>query len=492
VTRRNLTDAPAAPGAAPLRLRRRLTIAFILVAALAAAVLATGSYLFIQRSWLLESQQRGADDTRRQLALAEQFLPDPDRAASLPDSFARAGRDVVVVVAGVAQPSNPAVAPALPDRLRAAVAGGELAYQRLDHGGRPLLVIGGRIGGSPDQLYVIFSEEQIQRDLRQLRAVLLAGALVVTALAAAVGYALARRTLEPVSRASAAAHALAEGLLETRLPAGSRDEFGAWAHAFNRMAAALAGKIEALSRAQERERRFTADVAHELRTPVTALVAEASLLRAELAQIPPSVRRPTELLLADVVRLRHLVDELMEISRLDGEQEAVHQQPVNVAELLSAVVVAGGWQERVRVTGPAVVVETDPRRLQRVVTNLLANALEHGAPPVTVTLGTGPQTVTVAVADHGPGLAPEHLPRLFDRFYKVDASRSGPGSGLGLAIARENARLLGGDIEVTSRPGAGSEFRVTLRVTRLLPAGEAAVEFRTDGEPQTAPEGGGP
>jgi two-component system sensor histidine kinase MtrB len=520
VTRRNLTDDPAAPGAAPLRLRRRLTIAFILVAALAAAVLATGSYLFIQRSWLLESQQRGADDTRRQLALAEQFLPDPDRAVSLPDSFARSGRDVVVVVAGVAHPSNPAVAPTLPDRLRTAVAGGELAYQRLDHGGRPLLVIGGRIGGSPDQLYVIFSEEQIERDLRQLRAVLLAGAVAVTALAAAVGYALARRTLEPVSRASAAAHALAEGLLETRLPAGSRDEFGAWAHAFNRMAAALAAKIEALSRAQERERRFTADVAHELRTPVTALVAEASLLRAELAQIPPAVRRPTELLLADVVRLRHLVDELMEISRLDGEQEAVHKQPVDVAELVAAVVVAGGWQERVRVSGPAgpakarpskagpskagpskagssmagpaLVVETDPRRLQRVVTNLLANALEHGAPPVEVALRTGSGTVILAVADHGPGIAPEHLPRLFDRFYKVDASRSGPGSGLGLAIARENARLLGGDIEVTSRPGAGTEFRVTLRVTRLLPAGEAAVEFRTDGEPKTAPEGGRP
>jgi two-component system sensor histidine kinase MtrB len=451
-----------------LRIRLRLTVAFVLVAAVSGTALAAGSYLFIQRSWLEESQQRAGEDTRRQLVLAGQFLPDPDRRTSLRDSFARSGRDVVVVVDGVAEPSDPAVSPPLPARLRATAASGQIAYQRLDHVGTPLLVVGGRIGGSPDELYVIFSEERISRDLTQLRAVLLAGAVAVTLLAAAIGYALARRTLEPVSRASAAARALAEGLLDTRLPERSRDEFGTWAAAFNRMAAALAAKIDALSEAQRRERRFTADVAHELRTPVAALVAEASLLRDHLAELPEGARRPAELLVGDVMRLRHLVEELMEISRLDGGRVVVRRREVDLAALVRAVVAAGGWQRRVRVRVPATLVETDPRRVERVVTNLVANAVEHGGGGE-VRLSVGPAAVCLDVVDQGPGIAREHLPRLFDRFYKADPSRTSAGSGLGLAIARENARLLGGDIEVTSQVGAGTRFRVTLPLTPVPP-----------------------
>src|SRR5262249_29771574 len=153
-------------------------------------------------------------------------------------------------------------------------------------------------------------------------ALALAWALVVL-VATLVGRWLARGTLEPVGRASPAAHAVAEGLLATRLPVRGRDEFGAWAESFNRMAEALEAKISALSQAQARERRFTADVAHELRTPVTALVAAASLLREHLGALPANAQRPAELLVADVPRLRRLVDDLMEISRLDAGQEDV-------------------------------------------------------------------------------------------------------------------------------------------------------------------------
>jgi signal transduction histidine kinase len=479
-------------------MRWRLTVAFVLVAAFAATALAGGSYLLIQRSWLEESQQRAGEDTRRQLALAGEFLPDPDRRARLVDSFAASGRDVVVVVDGVVEPSDPAVTPRLPDPLRAAVAGGQLAYQRVEHGGRPLLLVGGRIGGSADELYVIFSEERIHGDLGQLRTVLLAGALGVTLLAAVVGYGLARRTLAPVQRASAAARALAAGMLETRLPVESADEFGSWAASFNRMAAALAAKIEALSRAQQRERRFTADVAHELRTPVTALVAEASLLRDHLADLPDGARRPAELLVGDVVRLRHLVDELMEISRLDGGQEVVRRQRVDLMALVRSVVAAGGWQDRVRVGTPSaatgatgLTVSTDPRRVERVIANLVANAVEHGGTAV-VTLSRGLDAVSVEVADQGPGIAPEHLPRLFDRFYKADPSRSSGGSGLGLAIARQNARLLGGDIEVDSEVGAGTRFRFRLPVTGLLPGGEAAVAGGPEAAGDASVQGGSP
>jgi signal transduction histidine kinase len=479
-----------APARRPPRLRWRLTVAFILVAAASATALATGSYLLIQRSWFDDSQQRAGEDTLRQLVLAEQFLDDPDRADNLRSSFASARRDVIVVVDGQPVASNPGVHPDLPDPLREAVASGRLAYQRIDHAGSRLLVVGGRIGGSPDELYLIVNEDRIVDDLAQLRAVLLLGAAAVTIVAAMVGYVLARRTLEPVGRARAAAHAIAEGLLDTRLPIRSRDEFGAWAESFNQMADALESTIAALRQAHERERRFTADVAHELRTPVTALVAEASLLRPHLDRLPEQVRQPTELLLSDVVRLRHLVEELLEISRLDGEQEPSPLESVDLTAVVQAVVSANGWAGQVQLPAadPYVVV-TDPRRVQRVVANLLSNAVVHGG-GAEVSLSADGAQVRVRVRDDGPGIAAEHLPRLFDRFYKADPSRSSQGSGLGLAIAAEHARLLGGDIEVTSAPGAGTTFSFTVPVTGLLPPGDEPVGQRADCRDGTTREGG--
>jgi two-component system sensor histidine kinase MtrB len=242
----------------------------------------------------------------------------------------------------------------------------------------------------------------------------------------------------------------------------SRDEFGAWAESFNEMAAALQAKIGDLSRAQARERRFTADVAHELRTPVTALVAEASLLREYLDRLPSDARRPAELLLADVVRLRRLVEDLIEISRLDARKVSLFRRPVDLTALLDTIVRARGWDGRVVVTGDAVTVHADPRRLERVLANLLANAVTHGGSGVTASVRRTADGVTVTVADRGPGIAPEHLPHLFERFYKADPSRTGAGSGLGLAIAYENARLLGGRLWVDSNPGAGTRFHLDL------------------------------
>jgi signal transduction histidine kinase len=295
-----------------------------------------------------------------------------------------------------------------------------------------------------------------------LRNSLLIGGGILVLLAAFAGAILARRTLRPVARASEAAHSLAEGLLETRLPVEGRDEFGAWAQAFNEMAEALEEKIAALSAAQARERRFTADVAHELRTPLAALVGEASLLAEHLDRMPPESRRPAELLISDVGRLRALVEDLMEISRLDAGAEAVHTEPVDLATLTKAIVRARGWDGRVQLEADETAIETDPRRVERILSNLIGNALEHGGDRADVRVGRENGRAFVEIADHGPGIPPEHLPHLFERFYKADPSRSGRGSGLGLAIAQENARLLGGAIEVWSEPGHGSRFTLRL------------------------------
>lgn len=437
----------------PGRLRRRLTIAFVLVAGVSAGALAIGSDVLVSRARFDDSLARAAGDVRYQIILAQQFLPlDGGRSASLLASFASSGREVILVPDG-GDADVPSAA------VRARAQGGDIVFERVA-GHR--LVVGGLIPGSGAQLYVVYAEDRIHADLAQLRTVLLAGWIGVVLCAALIGHVLARRTLEPVGRASEAARAVAEGLLATRLPVHARDEFGAWAESFNRMADALQAKIA-------RERRFTADVAHELRTPVTALVAAASLLREHLGALPGEAQRPAELLVADVVRLRHLVGELMEISRLDAGQEAVSVRPTDVLAVVREIAAPRG----VQVIGAPVVLDTDPRRLERIVANLIANACEHGRPPVVVTVsGDG----VVTVADRGPGIEPHHLPRLFERFYKADPARSGPGSGLGLAIALENARLLGAELNVRSEAGFGTEFRLALPVTQRLPDGEAGVE----------------
>jgi two-component system sensor histidine kinase MtrB len=241
------------------------------------------------------------------------------------------------------------------------------------------------------------------------------------------------------------------------------------------MAEALEQKIEALSEAQERERRFTADVAHELRTPITALMNEAALLRRHLDTMPPDARRTGELLVGDVARLRRLVDELLEISRLDAGRESVEPASVDLSGLVGGMLRSRGWEGQVALAGEDVVLETDPRRLERIVGNLVENALAHGGADVSVEIKRENGGAEIAVADRGPGIEAEHLPHVFDRFYKADPARAGRGSGLGLAIARENARLLGGDISVESVRGLGARFTVRLPVTGSLPSGELGV-----------------
>jgi two-component system sensor histidine kinase MtrB len=168
----------------------------------------------------------------------------------------------------------------------------------------------------------------------------------------------------------------------------------------------------------------------------------------------------------------------------------VNLEPVDLAALVGATLRTRGWESRVVVRAQETVVGSDRRRLERIVSNLVGNALEHGGANVQVLVGTSERAAFVEVSDDGPGIDRKHLPHLFDRFYKADRARSGRGSGLGLAIARENARLLGGDVEVWSEPGLGSRFRLVLPVTEPLRGGEQAVTARTEDGAQSPWKGG--
>jgi two-component system sensor histidine kinase MtrB len=444
--------------------RRRLIIAFVLVAAVSAGALAAASFALVRQARLTDFLHAKAFEARVDLEQAQGLKPTPQVLSPAPNGFLQEyGRPTLLIFPGRDRvPSDPAVDPPIPGSLRRLAATGQLGYTTIDEHGTPYLVIGGRAAGSVAQLYFFFSEAGLDGELGQFRNALIAGWVGVVVLALLVGRALARRTLEPVARASLAAKAIATGQLGTRLEIRGRDEFGAWAVAFNDMADALEAKIAALSSAQQRERRFTSDVAHELRTPVTALVAEASLLAGHVAGLPESARRPTELLITDVRRLRTLVDDLMEISRLDAGTEPAQVQRVELRDFAATVLAARAWDAGVALAGGPVDITTDPRRLERIVVNLVGNALEHGRVDVTVAIGLDGGVAYVDVADAGPGVAAEHIAHLFERFYKADPARTGPGSGLGLAIAIENAKLLGGDISVSSELGHGCVFRLTL------------------------------
>jgi signal transduction histidine kinase len=451
-------------------LRRRLVVAFVLVATVSAGALAVASYLLVRQARLDGSLAASAAEAREDLNLAA-TITYPEAGGFVRAYEQRGTHAVLIFPAGRSVASDAQVDPPIPPALRGFVRQGQLGYQRTDVGGQPYLVLAGRVPGSAAQLYLFFPEQGLERNLAQLRNTLAAAWLGVLLLAALVGRALARRTLGPVARASQAARLMAGGRLDTRLPAGAADEFGAWAAAFNEMADALEAKIAALSAAQARELRFTANVAHELRTPLTALVAGASLLSGQVSGLPDPARRPVELLIADVGRLRTLVEELLEISRLDAGSEPVQQQLVDVRSLVAALISARGWQDRVAVDGEPLTLTTDPRRVERILANLVGNAVEHSGRDVAVRTGTDGAHGCVEVADAGPGIAPEHLPHVFDRFYKADSARAGAGSGLGLAIALESARLLGGNISVSSDVQRGSVFRLTLP---LGPAGDVS------------------
>jgi signal transduction histidine kinase len=348
----------------------------------------------------------------------------------------------------------------IPESLRNV--GDQISYERTLIDDRPYLVVGQAVEGTEARLFFYFSEGSLQRIVSEFGGVLLTGWLVIVAVSGIVGILLAKRIMAPVTRASDAAHSLAEGLLDTRLPVESYDEFGVLAMSFNEMAQALEQKITELFEARERERRFTANVAHELKTPVAALVSEASLARELMDDVPIDMRRPMELLIDDVTRLRQLIEDLMEISLFDAGRQTLEIDDVDVRSILTSMLRRRGWDASVAVDAEPVVLRTDRRRLELIIANLVGNAIKHGQRGVATKIRRVDEKAIIEVVDEGSGIPEERLPHLFDRFYKGDPAHAGSGSGLGLSLVLENARLMGADIDVKSEIGRGSRFTVIL------------------------------
>jgi two-component system sensor histidine kinase MtrB len=324
-------------------------------------------------------------------------------------------------------------------------------YTSVPQTGRKVFVVNANLPKDGYHLVEFFDFSRFDADLTALRWKLVRIALGVSVLGVGVALLIGRRIRRPIKALSAAADELGAGALGTRVPVKGRDEVAALAASFNTMAARLGESIDELHAKDRQQRRFVADVAHDLRTPLASMLATVdSLDHAE----PATRGRAAEILGTQTRRLAKLVEDLLEIARFDAGKADLRVAPIDLADLVADTAEVTGVEAAVTMTGDVTVV-ADPRRVHTVVANLLSNAVRHGAAPVTVTLdGTG-DDVVLRVADAGPGVPEELLPILFDRFTRGDHARQATeGSGLGLAIARENVLAHGGSLTVHNDGGA--------------------------------------
>lgn len=473
--------------------RVRLTATLMAVVAVTAVVVGTTSVLLVESSLRRTLVADSLDDARFALTtLADAVgLPPSPTPADLGESglvdriLARGADDVVVVPDGAAVGPGGLVAQ-LDPAVVALVADGELGWQFLDRGGREVLVVGGRRPPSGPDVYLVTATDEVAATTSAVVGTTVAVAVGVALVGLLAAWWLARGILRPVGEASAAARRMAAGDLDTRLPTGD-DDVGRLGLAFNSMAASLADTISTLRAAEESQRRFVADSSHELRTPLTGLVSAAGLLPDRLARTgaDDETRALAEIVDREAGRLRDLVEDLLEMSRLDAPAAADPATDLDVTHLVRALV-----RQRLPTADVDVTVDRPVRLaahpVERIVGNLVDNARIHAdgrEVAVTVRLlgrGVGAREVDgdehvevleMVVADRGPGIAAADLERVFDRF----ATGAGPGrggAGLGLAIARDHARRLGGDLTASPRDGGGLVVRATIPVARSLRGGD--------------------
>ena len=470
----------------PRGVRARLAGALVLLVALTAVLLGVGASVFVEARLRDQVLQDAAAQARFDLTVTVPGRQLPDRPtveditrSGLTDTFRRRNVESVIDLGGgQSVKSTDALGDLLerlPPDVPARVGRGELAYAWIDVAGVPSLVVGGLAPGGSMAVYFVRSVEFIAAAVDQFRTVWLIGSAFLVVIALLTARIVARGILAPIEEAGQTAERIERGDLLARVPVTSHDEFGTWADRFNRMTDTLAESIRRLEAAQHQNRRFVADVSHELRTPLTALVAEASILREHLDELPPESRRAAELLVKDVGRLRTLVEELMELSRFDADAEQVALEQVDLGRLVETVRAARSPNATFVAPDRPVVVDADPRRLERILGNFLDNAKEHAADAeVEIEIDGRAEDVVIAVSDRGPGVPGDRLELIFDRFTKVDPSRSGGSSGLGLAIAAEHAALMGGYLQAMNREGGGLRLELVLPrdVARSLRGGD--------------------
>ncbi len=325
--------------------------------------------------------------------------------------------------------------------------------------------------GSTYAVYYLFPMEEEAEMLSVVQRALLTGGALLLLLVGGVTWLVTRQVVVPVRIARRVAERLASGRLQERMHVSGEDDLARLATSFNQMATSLQQQIRQLEELSRVQRRFVSDVSHELRTPLTTVRMAGDVLHEARDDFDPVTRRSAELLQTELDRFEVLLADLLEISRFDAGAAVLDLEDLNLVDLAHRVVEAvgpvaeaRGTRVLVRSAGPCVA-EVDPRRVERIVRNLVLNAIDHAEDrEVVVQLARDDQAVALAVRDYGVGLARGEAAMVFNRFWRADPARarSSGGTGLGLAISLEDARLHGGWLQAWGEPGGGAQFRLTL------------------------------
>jgi two-component system sensor histidine kinase MtrB len=322
------------------------------------------------------------------------------------------------------------------------------------------------------QLYYVFPFTQQQATLLLVQRILVGVGLALVALLAAIASLVTRWVVLPVRHAAQAAQRVSDGHLGERMQVRGVDDLAALATSFNGMAGSLQGKLHELEELSNVQRRFVSDVSHELRTPLATIKMAAEILFEARSELDAAASRSVELLQSQLDRFEELLVDLLEISRFDAGAATLDVDLVDMCDLVrrsadDAQQLAERRSSRIEFRLPATgcFAEADRRRVERILRNILINAVEHGeGKDVVVTTAIDSDAVAVSVRDYGVGLRPGEEQKVFDRFWRADPSRARTigGSGLGLAISLEDARLHGGWLQAWGERGKGSVFRLTL------------------------------
>ena len=447
------------------RFTRRLALAFAVIglgAAVLTAVLVNTAFQARFTDYLADQQQA------RQDQLVTLFAADfrrndgwnPQSLNQLAATVTMTGSEAEIRDADgdrVWSLSDADVDPAMLAMHRAMMGTGELGPSRE----LPITVQGTRVGTLVVRVPqgVVPAVDQDFRD--SVNQLLAAGSLVAGLIALAFGLLLARRVATPIAELTTAADDLAKGQRDRRVPVASTDEIGRLSASFNSMA-------DQVEKQDQLRRMFTADVAHELRTPL-------AILRSQLEAVQDGISKPTPRVITslhdETVRLSRLVADLETLAAADAATFTLDRRPTSLTVLLRELTgaLADEFAEAgltLRTDLDEVAVDGDPVRLRQIATNLLTNARKFVPPggTVTVTVRDHGDVACLEVSDTGPGIAPEELPRVFDRFYRSPTARAG-GSGSGLAVVAELAAAHGGSADADSEPGRGTTFRVRLPTT---------------------------